>query len=394
MKFTFVSNYINHHQIPFCEAMRERLGDGFRFLQTMPMEEERRRMGWGVDLSELPYVSCLYDDEAAGERLIEQSDIVLFGWTERMDLEQKRLESGRPVIRESERLYREGQWKAVSPRGLLHKYSEHIKWRGSDCYLLCAGAYTASDFALLRAYPGKMYSWGYFPPLRTYTDTQLKTFKAEEDGKLRILWAGRFLALKHPEYALKLAEHLKARGIAFHLDMIGSGDTEQALREQARQSGVSDSVAFLGFLPPQEVRAYMERAQIFLFTSNHLEGWGAVVSEAMNSACAVVAGSEAGAVPSLIRQGVNGVIYRGEDEKDFLAGADWLCDHPDRRRAIGEAAYATIRDLWNAETAADRLTAFSEHILDPAGHPFECPDEGPLSRARIIRPYMNVPELK
>ena len=45
MTFTFVSNYINHHQLPFCEALYKRLGKGFVFIQTMPMEAERVEMG-------------------------------------------------------------------------------------------------------------------------------------------------------------------------------------------------------------------------------------------------------------------------------------------------------------------------------------------------------------
>ena len=56
MRVVLVSNYINHHQIPFCEALYESLGEDFTFVQTMPMEEERVRMGWGVDEGTLPYV--------------------------------------------------------------------------------------------------------------------------------------------------------------------------------------------------------------------------------------------------------------------------------------------------------------------------------------------------
>ena len=63
MTFTFVSNYINHHQIPFCEALWKRLGKGFTFIQTMPMEAERVEMGWRVDTNEISYIMCLYDDE-------------------------------------------------------------------------------------------------------------------------------------------------------------------------------------------------------------------------------------------------------------------------------------------------------------------------------------------
>ena len=45
MKVVFVSNYINHHQIPFCNAMREQLSEDFFFVQTEPMAEERIKMG-------------------------------------------------------------------------------------------------------------------------------------------------------------------------------------------------------------------------------------------------------------------------------------------------------------------------------------------------------------
>ena len=46
MTITFVSNYINHHQIPFSNAMYAQSGEDYCFIQTEPMEEERRNMGW------------------------------------------------------------------------------------------------------------------------------------------------------------------------------------------------------------------------------------------------------------------------------------------------------------------------------------------------------------
>ena len=41
IKVAFVSNYINHHQIPFCNAMYSLLDGAFFFIQTEPMEAER-----------------------------------------------------------------------------------------------------------------------------------------------------------------------------------------------------------------------------------------------------------------------------------------------------------------------------------------------------------------
>lgn len=47
MKINFISNYINHHQIPFCDCLYRKLGEDFTFIQTEPMEEERVKMGLG-----------------------------------------------------------------------------------------------------------------------------------------------------------------------------------------------------------------------------------------------------------------------------------------------------------------------------------------------------------
>ena len=49
VKAVFISNYINHHQIPFSNALYEQLGDDYHFIQTEPMEEERIAMGWGLE---------------------------------------------------------------------------------------------------------------------------------------------------------------------------------------------------------------------------------------------------------------------------------------------------------------------------------------------------------
>ena len=46
MNIVFLSNYFNHHQKPFSDEMFKLIGDGFNFIETIPMENERIRMGW------------------------------------------------------------------------------------------------------------------------------------------------------------------------------------------------------------------------------------------------------------------------------------------------------------------------------------------------------------
>jgi glycosyltransferase involved in cell wall biosynthesis len=108
-------------------------------------------------------------------------------------------------------------------------------------------------------------------------------------------------------------------------------------------------------MSPEQVRKHMEEGDIFAFTSNSLEGWGAVVNEAMNAGCAIVAGSAPGAVVTMIRDGENGCVYEEESYEQFYEKFEMLVAAPDQVRRLGEAAYKTISEQYNADVAAARF---------------------------------------
>lgn len=386
MKLTFVSNYINHHQMPLAGRLYEKLKSDYCFIQTMPMEKERSDMGWAADVTKIPYVKCFYEEEEECRKIIMNSDVVIFGGVEDESYIEERLQAGKPVIRYSERIYREGQWKAISPRGLLKKYHDHIRYRKAPVYLLCAGAYVASDFALIQAYPGKKYRFGYFPAFQEQNIEQLmekKRKRREESGKVRLLFAARFLSLKHPEYPVILAKVLKEEGIPFELLMIGDGEERKDIQELVERYDLTDEVTLLGFMQPEEVREQMELADIFLFTSDYREGWGAVVNESMNSGCALIAGHGIGAVPYLLKDGENGYVYRTGVPAEFIKAGVRLAKDREAMEAFGRASYKIIAEEWNDKVAAERLYELCEGIV--SGN-IVSPDSGPCSEAPVIKP--------
>ena len=386
-KITIVSNYINHHQIPMSNELFKKLGDKFTFIQTQEMEEDRVKMGWGDEIKRIPYLKLFYEEQEVCAQIIMDSDIVIFGGVEDESYIKPRLEANKIVIRASERLYREGQWKSISPRGRKKKYEDHTQYRDSRVYLLCHGAYVASDFDIVKAYPDKKFVWGYFPSVKKYDIEKLffRKLHLDENGKkqIRILWAGRFMKLKHPEYAVKVAKYLKNQGISFHIDMVGGGYMENDLKKMASKYNLADEITFHGFKSPKEVRKYMEEADIFLFTSNYLEGWGAVLNESMNSACAVVAGHAIGAVPFLIKHQYNGMVYRNENFNEFKKLVHELCINDEMRKEMGINAYNTIVNEWNPTEAASRLYDFCMALLEGKVEPCK---SGPLSPAKNISP--------
>lgn len=395
MKIVFVSNYINHHQIPFCNALRRKFKEDFVFIQTEPMEEERKNMGWALNTDNISYVKNLFDETEKEEclRLISDCDVLIAGWMKDSTPVIKRMQQRKLTVRISERIYREGRWKFISPRGLVAKYKEHIRFRKYPVYLLCAGAYVASDFDLIKAYPGKKYKFGYFPETKKYHLDKLFAMK-DSTGIIEIMFAGRFMELKHPEYMVWLArdlykenekriQHGEAPLPKFRIHMLGDGELDHPLRKMATEYGLLDTVMFYGFQSPEKVRAVMERCHIFIFPSNELEGWGAVVNEAMNSGCAVVGSSDAGAVPFLIRNWENGVIFPGNDYDRMKDAVRYLMTHGKEREEMAYKAYHTIVDQWNADNVVETLLYMIDGWMNGLDHP---PKEGPLSVAEVIAP--------
>ena len=121
-----------------------------------------------------------------------------------------------------------------------------------------------------------------------------------------------------------------------------------------------------------------------VFTSNYLEGWGAVVNESMNSGCTVVANVQVGAVPYLIQHKGNGMVYPDDSYEGMKAAVQFLLTHPNECRQMGFSAYQTIQSQWNAKEAATRLLSFLKQLK--AGEDFAPYEEGPLSVAPVISP--------
>ena len=183
---------------------------------------------------------------------------------------------------------------------------------------------------------------------------------------------------------IRIAKQLKDAGYDFHMDIVGTGEMEAQLKSMAETMGLGECVTFPGSMPPDEVRHNMEQAGIYLFTSDRYEGWGAVLNESMNSGCAVVASHAIGAVPYLMKHKENGLIYKSGDLDGLYAHVKYLLDNPDEQERLGCAAYETITGLWNAEVAAQRLIALSEHLLAGEKYP-DLFEEGPCSWAETVK---------
>ena len=376
MKITFITNYMTHHQLPFANALYGLIGDDFTFIETNNMDEERMNMGWSIDKSKYPYIHSF--ENSIYDEIIEQGEVVILGGTHQVYL-GKRLDNKKLTFRYYERLYKTGQLKAYIPSSYKRNVIEHTNRKEDPVYLLCAGAYVASDFSIFGAYPEKMLKWGYFPE---FEEQDVDKLLEEKDCK-EILWTGRMIDWKQPLMPLKAMNILKKQGVEAHLTMIGDGPYRSKVEEYIISHNLSDSVKVLDFMSPENVREYMKKSLVYLMTSNMQEGWGAVVNEAMNCGCAVVASYGAGSVPYLINDGTNGIVFDYKSHKSLATCIKKLLEDVQMAKVLGSEAYKTISNEWNPGEAADRFVKLCRNLLE--GN-LVMEDNGPLSKAYNIKP--------
>lgn len=363
---TFYSNYFNHHQKALCDEFYRLLGDGFKFVETMPMEGFRAKMGWGEDTPS--YVIRTYESDEmlkAAEILAISSDLIIMG-TAPEEYCEARLKENKLTFRYSERPLKEGFIKFFIPR-LTKKYIRmHLKNRDKNIYVLGASAFTSKDFKkMFNSYPGKCYKFGYFPVHKEYDIDELMQKKHSLAGNTpTILWLGRMLKLKKPDIMVMAARQLKDLGYDFKLHMVGEGEMRPVCEKMVKDFDLTDRVTFEDFLSPDGARDKMSDYQIYVMTSNKLEGWGSVIYEGLNAGCAVVASHICGATPWLVENEKCGLVFKSGDVKSLTSQLKKLLDNKELIDEYGREAYNKMHSTWNPKNAAESVLKLATGLLE------------------------------
>lgn len=378
MKVVFVAGFLNSHLWELAEQLNKKYE--FHFITTeyhAPVEGH----DFGRSAMQMPYVIPYYEDDqkALCRQLVRDCDFAIFA-SNSAELMHIRMAQGGLSFFYSERFFKKGRLRGLHPKHVLSICKNVVRYgKRDDFYVLCASAYLPYDLTLYGFDTSKCLKWGYFPPVYRYDAPEALLQKKK---KRSILWCGRMLQLKHPEAALQVAKKLQNAGYDFSLTFVGDGPQRQMLQKLCAEWALEDCVTFAGSKTPEEVRRYMEESELFLFTSNRREGWGAVLNESMNSACGVVASSAIGSVPFVIENKENGLIYQDGDVEDLYRKVVFLLENQAEREKIQKNACRTITEVWSAKNAADHL----ERLADALLHNQEKPAfDGPCSPAAVLK---------
>jgi glycosyltransferase involved in cell wall biosynthesis len=116
------------------------------------------------------------------------------------------------------------------------------------------------------------------------------------------------------------------------------------------------SVRYLGKLEGSDVRSCLRQADIFLLPSLW-ENCPYACLEAMAAGRAIVC-SNAGGLPELIQDDVNGLLARSEDVASYVRSVERLIEDRDLRERLGAAARRTVADFHTDVRIAEASLAY------------------------------------
>jgi glycosyltransferase involved in cell wall biosynthesis len=162
-----------------------------------------------------------------------------------------------------------------------------------------------------------------------------------EDDISQLLFVGYVTPRKGVDTLLKAIEILvKEKGMDhLALNIVGDNvrerDLYQDLKDYSDKAGLGDKVTFRGRVEEKELKDLYSVSKIFVFPSLW-EGFGMVLAEAASFGLPIVT-TDAGAIPYLIKDGINGLLIPPGDEKKLALAIEKLAKSAEMRAKFSEA---------------------------------------------------------
>ena len=386
-RFVLLTNVISPHQLPLAREIAARVGDDhFRYVYTEVADKDHGGLGWALDVPKW----CVHVGAADVDEWLENADVLLSG-LRCFDMFERRAKKGLKNYYMTERWLKPpiGIARLAHPR--YFGYARRLcRMMASGAVVgLPIGVHAARDMARLcgvmhgdlrclfrapevgferrpggglavsgqqlavsskqlavsakRYCLGKMRMWGYFVEKQLAVSgksgensVKLTTPPLLHSSTLKVLWVGRLLKLKCVDNIIRAigelavsSQRLAVSGSSISLDIYGAGPEEERLKKMAK--GYEDVIRFHRPVSIGEVRKLMREHDVYVLASNGYEGWGAVVSEALEEGMKVIGTYEAGSSATMLPR--ERLFHAG----DWRALADLLA-----KEAKGELAECEI----------------------------------------------------
>jgi glycosyltransferase involved in cell wall biosynthesis len=163
---------------------------------------------------------------------------------------------------------------------------------------------------------------------------------------LRLISVSRLASNKRVDHAIRVIRCLLDRGIAAQLNIVGTGEVADALRQTTRQMKLESQVTFSGLLSEKDKNEALRRAHFLIHTSIR-EGWGLNVLEANAMGTPAIVYPVDGLTDSTV-DGQTGIIAPTETPEAMADRLQTLVGTPDRYEMFRQNAWNRSKEFqWD-----------------------------------------------
>ncbi len=213
--------------------------------------------------------------------------------------------------------------------------------------------------AVSKFYRDKMIEFGFAKDkisyLPNYIDTKSYDLNVPEKGY--VLYFGRISEEKGISVLFDAARIVPE--IPFYI--VGTGPLEEYFKMKAHEEGL-DNVRFFGYKSGKQLLTLLAEATCVVVPSVWYEAFGLVVIEAFAAGKPVI-GSNIGAIPELIDQGVDGFVVQPGSEHELAKKIQWIWGNRRKAREMGRQGRKKVEKNFTAEQHFNGLLSIYEDVL-------------------------------
>ena len=173
-----------------------------------------------------------------------------------------------------------------------------------------------------------------------------------------LLYVGRLSAEKEIDRIKPVLQSIPGARLA----LVGDGPYRQELEKHFADT----PTFFVGYMTGQTLAEAFASADAFVFPSR-TETLGLVLLEAMAAGCPVIA-ANAGGIPDIVSDGVNGYLFDPQEEGGAIAATQRLLSHADECATLRQNARIEA-ERWGWAAATRQLQGFYQAVLEERSLP-------------------------
>lgn len=198
--------------------------------------------------------------------------------------------------------------------------------------------------------PGYESKYRAIPNPNSYRASDIEPQKVQKKNQL--LWVGLFSSQKDPSCAVKIWKQLYMDYPDWEFVIVGYNKNGYWREHMESLAKGIPNIRFVGYQNPL---SYQLESRIFCLTSIY-EGWGMVLTEAMQCGTVPIAFNSFAAVTDIIEDGRNGLLIKPFSVRQYVKGLKRLMDSPDLLNQMATNAKQDIKK-YSVEKVVDKWEA-------------------------------------